>query len=165
VAVLAAAGAVTAMLAIGSSRAGNASGELDAAPAAQVARASAGSSAPAAQVAPASAGSSAPAGPPPTVAVHVESSPEGAEVFRWPSELKVGVTPWDGALPRADGVAVFMVKKRGYADQRIELDLRSDARTRVTLPRVPAVHVRPPGPAAEPRHKGEPADPFKGGLR
>jgi serine/threonine protein kinase len=184
VAVLAAAGAVTAVLAIGSSRDGNASrevpsvaagsarsagplaGPLAASPAGPLAGspvAAAPAPVPAAPSAHDADGRAAAAAPPATVAVHVESSPAGAEVFRWPSEIKVGVTPWDGRLPYADGVAVFVVKKRGHVDQRIELDLRTGARTRVALPRVTAP-VHSPA-SAEPRRKGEPADPFKGALR
>jgi hypothetical protein len=99
---------------------------------------------------------------PATVPIHLESVPPRAEVFRLPSEIKVGATPWDGELQRSEGVAVFVVKKRGYLDQRIEVDLRSGARSRVRLSPVPAT-VHPSDD--HDRHKGEPADPFKGRSR
>ena len=103
---------------------------------------------------------SAPAPAPATVAIHIESAPPRADVFRLPSEVKVGVTPWDGELARADGVAVFVVKKRGYADRQIEVDLRTGARSRVILTQVPTTAHPPEG-----RRKGEPADPFQDRAR
>ena len=96
---------------------------------------------------------------PPRVPVRLESVPAGADVFRLPSEVKVGVTPWDAELERADGVAVFVVRKRGYVDQQVEVDMRTGARSRVRLSPVPPVHPRD-GHDRVDRHKGEPADPF-----
>ena len=95
--------------------------------------------------------------PPAKVSLHVESSPSHAEVYRLPSQVKVGVTPWDGELERTDGVAVFAIKRHGYRDGRVELDLHTGGRVRVAL--VPVVSSPPT--QAEQRHKGEPADPFK----
>jgi hypothetical protein len=103
-----------------------------------------------------------PPSPVATVAVGIDSAPSRAELYRWPSEVKVGATPWRGELERADGVAVFVVKKRGYADRRIEVDLRTSTMTQVTL--TPATPARPTSRPPASRHKGEPADPFQGHL-
>ena len=158
-AVLAAAAGVTVVLAFGGSRDGIASREAP--PPAPPE--------PPAPPAPPVIADAAPGGAPAerAVAIDIESSPPRADVFRWPSEVKVGVTPWHGELERADGVAVFVIKKRGRIDQRVEVDLRTGGRSRVTLPPVSSiVHPAPPAaPPAATRHKGEPADPFRGRAR
>jgi eukaryotic-like serine/threonine-protein kinase len=106
-----------------------------------------------------------------TVVVEIESTPRSADVFRLPSETKVGTTPWRAELPSEAGVQVFVVRKSGYGDRQVEIDLRTGGTQSVKLARV--VH-RPP-PAAAPaatttpastvtgpiRHKGEPVDPFR----
>jgi tRNA A-37 threonylcarbamoyl transferase component Bud32 len=125
---------------------------------------------------PSGAGGAMPAGPvvavtaPPsdthaTVVVEIESTPRGAEVYRLPSETKVGATPWHAELPSEAGVQVFVLKKPGFADHRVEIDLRTGGTHSVKLPRL----VRRSGAAAAPgqgpvRRKGEPVDPFRTGA-
>jgi serine/threonine protein kinase len=105
-----------------------------------------------------------PASPPAMVAVEIASSPRGASVFRLPSETKVGSTPWRAELPSEAGKQVFLVRKPGYADRTVELDLRTGGTHEVKLQRVSRPQRRPqspPPPAPTPvRRKGEPVDPF-----
>jgi tRNA A-37 threonylcarbamoyl transferase component Bud32 len=99
---------------------------------------------------------------PATVAVAIDSTPRGAEVFRMPSETKVGVTPWNAELASEAGVQVFVVKKPGFGDRRIEIDLRTGGTMAVKLPRVAyRVAPSPPRSPAPVRRKGEPVDPFQ----
>jgi serine/threonine-protein kinase len=105
-----------------------------------------------------------------TVDVKIESQPAGADVYRLPSELKVGVTPWADKLDRGDGVAVFLVKAPGYQDAKLEIDLREGGSQMVALKKIavaPPVVRRPPAgtpppPVKKPpvRRKGEPVNPF-----
>jgi len=98
-----------------------------------------------------------------TVVVEIESTPPGAEVFRLPSETKVGATPWKAEVPSEPGTQVFLVKKSGFADRRVEIDLRTGGARTVSLPR--AVHRSgTPAPSGSVRRKGEPVDPFKPGA-
>ncbi len=126
-----------------------------------------------------------PAAVPARVEVTIQSKPEGADIYRLPSEVKVGATPWITELGRADGTAVFVLKKAGWVDRRVEVQLSAGGTTSVELERV-AVHPagvhppagsQPPSPAlTEPiaphapvkppavdRKKGEPVDPFARG--
>ena len=119
------------------------------------------------------------------VEVTIQSKPEGADIYRLPSEVKVGATPWTTELGRADGTAVFVLKKAGWVDRRVEVQLSAGGTTSVELERV-AVHtvgVHPPAglkapspastdpttpqapvkPPAVDRKKGEPVDPFAKG--
>jgi hypothetical protein len=98
---------------------------------------------------------------PATVVVKIESAPSGAEVFRIPSETKVGSTPWTTQLPSEAGVQVFVVKKLGYLDRRVEIDLRTGGLRSVKLLARPAHRpALPPAVTAPTRHKGDPVDPF-----
>ena len=115
-----------------------------------------------------------------TVVVEIESTPRGAEVFRLPSETKVGATPFHAELPSEAGVQVFVVKKPGFADQRVEIDLRSGGTRSIKLQRsahraTPATSATPTTPASAPagspphppipaRQKGQPVDPFTPGA-
>ncbi len=115
--------------------------------------------------------------PPPTepaapamVDVTIESEPAGADVYRMPSQLKVGVTPWREKLEHGDGVAVFVVKSAGYQDAKVELDLREGGSQRVTLKRIATTIIKPPARPAKPppssgRRKGEPVNPFEKKLK
>ena len=104
------------------------------------------------------------------VPVQIVSTPPGADVFRLPSETKVGATPWKTELPSESGVQVFVVKKSGYADRRVEVDLRSGGTQTVKLARVArrsrsastSTSVASPSNGSGPtRRKGEPVDPFR----
>ena len=101
-----------------------------------------------------------------TVVVQIESTPLGADVFRLPSETKVGSTPWRVDLPREDGTQTFLIRKPGFAERRVVIDLRTGGTRAIKLPR--AVY-RPPGPSVTPakpgsaRREGEPVDPFHPG--
>ncbi len=101
----------------------------------------------------------------PTVPVTIESTPAGAEVYRMPSQLKVGVTPWTYELDRGDGIAVFVVRFAGYRDAKVELDLRQGGSKTIALERIAPV-VRAPVRTGKPpktgrRRKGEPVNPFE----
>ena len=100
-----------------------------------------------------------------TVAVKIESTPSGAEVFRLPSETKVGSTPWIAELPSEAGVQLFVIKKSGFADRHVEVDLRTGGTQAVKLPRLVRRSASIPAPpssteAAPVRRKGDPVDPF-----
>jgi eukaryotic-like serine/threonine-protein kinase len=114
-----------------------------------------------------------------TVAVEIESTPRGADVFRLPSETKVGATPWHEELPSEAGVQLYLLRKSGYADQRVEIDLRTGGKHDIKLvksarrstpkssaPPSPSPSPSPSSPVSSPpvpvpvRHKGDPVDPF-----
>jgi serine/threonine-protein kinase len=106
-----------------------------------------------------------PAPPPPSpaspVEVTIRSTPVGADVFRLPSETKVGKTPWVGTFERTDGMGVFVVKARGYHDAQVEIDLRSGGTQTVTLKKLAPTNRRPPiKDPGEGRRRGEPVNPF-----
>jgi serine/threonine-protein kinase len=134
--------------------------------------------------APAAAPAAAPVAPAPsparevrTVAVQIESTPVGADVFLLPSETRVGATPWKAELPREAGTQSFIIKKSGYADRRVEIDLRTGGTQTVKLAKLarrsgagaavtatpaatrPAA-TTPAGDSGPARRKGEPVDPF-----
>jgi serine/threonine protein kinase len=129
-------------------------------------------------VAPAPTPAPAPVAPPPvqapeahSVVVQIESTPPGADVFRLPSETRVGATPWRAELPREAGTQRFVIKKSGYADKRVEVDLRTGGTQTVKLAKsarrsgagagagTPAA-AAPAGGSGPVRRKGEPVDPF-----
>jgi hypothetical protein len=99
--------------------------------------------------------------PPESVSLAIESQPRGAEVFRLPSETRVGATPWRAEVPREAGTQVFVVKKVGYADQRVEIDLRTGGTRTVKLARAPRRSAPASTKAAPARRRGEPVDPFR----
>jgi serine/threonine-protein kinase len=101
----------------------------------------------------------------PPVVVEIESSPRGADVFRLPSETKVGATPWRAELPSEDGKQVFVIKKVGYAERRVEIDLRTGGKQVVKLSRVIRRPGSPPISTVPVRRKGEPVDPFRPAKR
>jgi hypothetical protein len=101
----------------------------------------------------------------PSLVIEIESTPHGAEVFRLPSETRVGVTPWRITVPREDGTQTFLIRKPGFADRQVVVDLRKGGTYAVRLPR--ALYRPPPAQAprtaAPARKEGEPIDPFRGG--
>ncbi|HET7505885.1 MAG TPA: serine/threonine-protein kinase [Kofleriaceae bacterium] len=103
-----------------------------------------------------------------TVRFEVTSTPPGAEVFRHPSGIKLGTTPWNGDLPSDDGAQVLLIKLKDYGDERVEIDLRTGGSRHVQLRRLkrrPAPGHPSPMPATAPtRRPGEPVDPFSGGT-
>ena len=125
-------------------------------------------SAPAALPATAVLTAAAPAPATATVVVEIESTPHGADVFRWPSETKVGSTPWRVELPREDGTQTFLIRKPGFQERRVVVDLRTGGTRAVKLARA---LYRPPQPPPQPpstrgapvRREGEPVDPFRPG--
>jgi serine/threonine-protein kinase len=102
----------------------------------------------------------------PSLVIEIESTPHGAEVFRLPSETRVGVTPWRITVAREDGTQTFLIRKPGFADRQVVVDLRRGGTYAVRLPRA---LYRPPPPAQAPRtaaparKEGEPIDPFRTG--
>jgi serine/threonine-protein kinase len=101
---------------------------------------------------------------PATVVVEIATTPRGADVYRLPSETKVGATPWRAELPSEAGTQVFVVRKAGYADRRVEVDLRTGGTHAVKLSRATGRSTSPSssgtGTGAG-RRRGEPVDPFK----
>ena len=124
-------------------------------PAAAVTTTAAPSPPPSAAIAAAAPAASAPA----TVVVAIESSPRGADVFRLPSETKVGATPWRAELTSEVGTQVFLIRKPGFVERRVEIDLRTGGTRTVSLQRVPRRATTPSTPVPA-RQKGEPVDPF-----
>src|SRR4051812_27612892 len=113
--------------------------------------------------------------PVPNLVIEIESTPHGAEIFRLPSETRVGVTPWRTAVPREDGTQTFLIRKPGFAERRVIVDLRKGGTYAVRLPRAIFRQAPAPAPAgasppvpragAPARRAGEPVDPFpKGGT-
>jgi serine/threonine protein kinase len=103
---------------------------------------------------------------PATVLVEIQSTPPGADVFRIPSDTKVGTTPWRGELPSEDGTRLFLIRKIGFGERQVEIDLRTGGTRAVKLPRAikkPAATTPPPASRAPARHEGEPIDPFRTG--
>jgi eukaryotic-like serine/threonine-protein kinase len=98
-----------------------------------------------------------PPAPPPPVTLTLRSRPAGAEVYRALDGIKLGVTPLEHSLPRSPGLAVFVLKRDGYRDSRIELPADEDGDAEVVLKRLPR-------PRGEPRRalRGEDGalDPF-----
>jgi len=114
----------------------------------------------------------APAAPAPaTVVVEIESTPVGADVYRIPSETKVGLTPWRAEVPSEAGLQVYVVRKAGYSERLIEIDLRTGGTRTVKLSRLHRASAVPTAPASSGspaatgtgsnRQKGEPVDPFR----
>jgi eukaryotic-like serine/threonine-protein kinase len=113
-----------------------------------------------------------PPAPPPApamVTVRIESQPIGADVFRIPSDTRVGATPYSAELLQQDGTQIFLIRKPGFADRTVEIDLRTGGTRAIRLAR--AIHRLPPVPAQRPsappppapRREGEPVDPFRPG--
>jgi serine/threonine-protein kinase len=76
--------------------------------------------------------------PPQKIKMRIESEPPGAEVFRAADGLLVGMTPLtDERLP-SSGKAVFVVKKSGFADGRVELEADRDGSAQVKLDKLRA---------------------------
>jgi hypothetical protein len=104
---------------------------------------------------------------PSTVTVRIESSPLGADVFRIPSDTRVGATPYTADLMQQDGTQIFLIRKPGFTDKTVEIDLRTGGTRTVHLVRTP--HRPPPvpqrthGPTEPVRREGEPVDPFRPG--
>jgi serine/threonine protein kinase len=96
-----------------------------------------------------------------TVVVEIDSTPHGAEVYRIPSETRVGATPWRAELPSETGVQIFMVKKPGFVDRRVEIDLSTGGTSSVKLSRPVHRPALPPASTAPVRRKGDPVDPFE----
>jgi len=99
---------------------------------------------------------------PARVVVQIESTPSGAEVFRLPSETKVGSTPWRTELPREAGVQVFVLRRAGFVDRQVEVDLQTGGKQTIKLSPRRVHRPAPPAPAnsAPARRRGEPVDPF-----
>jgi tRNA A-37 threonylcarbamoyl transferase component Bud32 len=100
---------------------------------------------------------------PTMVRVEIASLPPGAAVFRLPAGIKVGSTPWSADVPSEAGAQVFLIKKRGFADEIVEVDLRTGGKRAVRLqlqkPAAPPVS----GKQSPVRREGEPIDPFRPG--
>jgi serine/threonine-protein kinase len=89
--------------------------------------------------------------PPATVELAIESEPPGADVFRAADGVKVGTTPWHGAFARGPGEAMFLVKKAGFATERVSMSTTEGATRALVLAPAPAAAPRPA--AAKPAPK------------
>jgi hypothetical protein len=105
----------------------------------------------------------APPPPPPTVAVkpakialHVDSEPSGADVFRYLDGVHLGVTPYDLEIAPGTGELMLVIKKPGYRDEQLRLPIDASAERRVDLVKLgePAKPVVA-RPAAKPKPKPE----------
>jgi eukaryotic-like serine/threonine-protein kinase len=105
--------------------------------------------------------------PPPApaqVELAIESTPTGADVYRMPSEVKVGVTPWSEKLDKSNGTAVFIVRAAGRVSEKVEIDLQTGGTKTVTLRPVASGQVKrytPPPKDPKKRRKGDPINPFE----
>jgi tRNA A-37 threonylcarbamoyl transferase component Bud32 len=104
----------------------------------------------------------------PTVNVQIDSSPQGAVIYRLPKGLRVGVTPLAAPFPHEEGLADFELRKPGFENATISIDLRTGGAVAPKLvPVVPRRRVpAAPPPSREPttpaRRKGTPVNPFGG---
>ena len=97
--------------------------------------------------------------PPPapaTVELAIESEPPGADVFRAADGVKVGTTPWHDAFARGPGEAMFLVKKVGFATERVSLSTTESATRPLVLAPEPEAAPTPPA-TATPRPAAKPA--------
>lgn len=91
---------------------------------------------------------------PATVTVRIKSVPEGAEVIDPRSGRVLGVTPFEAALPRADGEAGLTLSKGGFRPKRIMVDMSRDSDLSATLDRrLPATTTRAPAELDDDRRK------------
>ena len=56
------------------------------------------------------------------VRIHIDSVPPGAEVYRQPSGLRVGQTPFHGTFDAANGERVFLLRLPGHKDETISFE-------------------------------------------
>ena len=73
--------------------------------------------------------------PPKTVTLELRSSPKGAEVYRMPAMVRVGMTPYTVTAPPVDGELVFVVRKRGYASATVAVRADVNVEQEVVLTR------------------------------
>ena len=76
-----------------------------------------------------------------TVALRVDSSPPGAEVFRAGSDASLGTTPLATRLPRSTEPVRFELRKEGYLVASQEARLDHDANLSIGLAPAPAAAV------------------------
>jgi serine/threonine protein kinase len=98
---------------------------------------------------------------PAKIEITINSTPDHADVFRIPSDVKVGETPWTSALDKADGAGVFVIKKQGFNDGRVEIDLSTGGSAHVELIKIVGRPVKSPTHSQPDRRKGEPVNPFE----
>ena len=100
--------------------------------------------------------------------IKLASDPLGADVYRMPQGVRIGVTPLTYSMDAIEGEVVLIVKKRGYVDQQLAVPADRDTDQTVTLTRVAATRPHepkpPPGPGSGSASSGEPQsgtlDPF-----
>jgi len=106
-----------------------------------------------------------PAEPAREVKVSIKTRPRGAKVLRMPAGKEIGKTPFEDELPATDGDLVFLVRKRGYRDERVTLPGDKGGKKRLKLVRGVADNAAdtPPAVAATPPTKPAPtaAEPTK----
>jgi hypothetical protein len=69
------------------------------------------------------------------VDIGIESTPEGATVYRASETIALGVTPFTVALPRSNKAAQLRFEKAGYQPKTIEVPLEADLEIEVSLSR------------------------------
>ena len=94
----------------------------------------------------------------PKVTLTIESNPPGADVYRHPSGLKVGRTPYSTTRTAAEGELVYLVSKRGYESEEVSLEADETGKAKVRLKKKePERRRRQPKPqAVEPQKKPDP---------
>jgi serine/threonine protein kinase len=105
-----------------------------------------------------------PAPPPPVepskeVAVRINSTPSGAEVFLDGEPVARGRTPMTLMLPRGDQPHQLSVDAKGYQPHVVEVTPDSDSRLELTLTPRWAVPFKPSPGAAKPPHNHAPKPP------
>jgi len=116
--------------------------------------------------APAPAPVPAPAPAPPAkasrVTIKLDSDPKGADVYRMPQGVRIGVTPVTYPMDAIDGQVVLLVKKKGYADKEVALPANSDSEQTVKLAKTASAtrsHTAPQGSSTSSGDTGT-LDPF-----
>jgi len=71
----------------------------------------------------------------PSVRIRFTTTPSDATVLL--DGQRLGHTPYDGTVPRADGPHVIKIRRRGYVPQKLEVDLAADVTRDVQLVPVP----------------------------
>jgi hypothetical protein len=90
------------------------------------------------------------------VRLSVQTAPPGAEVFRFADGVRLGITPWQSLHPTDEGTLPLLLRRPGYADRRVDLELSHDDDRQemlVALALAPLSTEPPTGPPPVQRHK------------
>ena len=87
------------------------------------------------------------AAPIPQITIALESDPAGAQVYRQPQGVRVGITPMKLVIDPLRGELVFILKKSGFVDKTVVTTADQDRRVSVELVK----KHRRPRPVAKPK--------------